>query len=231
MSGFVDEFLNPDILRDVFPGILTEGAKNTLVFTAFSFAGGMAIGLVVALMRTSRTRALRWPAAVYTDVLRGLPALLTIVFIGFGIPIATGWQFPFPKYFPGCLALSLVAGAYIAETIRAGIEGVPRGQMEAARSLGMTYPLAMRVVVLPQAFRLVIPSLTNELVLLFKDTSLLAVLGTLAGGKEILKFARDMANASSNSTPLVAAGLVYLIITLPMIQVVAVLERRYRANR
>jgi polar amino acid transport system permease protein len=89
----------------------------------------------------------------------------------------------------------------------------------------------MRVVVLPQAFRLVIPSLTNELVLLFKDTSLLAVLGTLAGGKEILKFARDMANASSNSTPLVAAGLVYLIITLPMIQVVAVLERRYRANR
>jgi polar amino acid transport system permease protein len=231
MSGFVDEFLNPDILRDVFPGILTEGAKNTLVFTAFSFAGGMAIGLVVALMRTSRTRALRWPAAVYTDVLRGLPALLTIVFIGFGIPIATGWQFPFPKYFPGCLALSLVAGAYIAETIRAGIEGVPRGQMEAARSLGMTYPLAMRLVVLPQAFRLVIPSLTNELVLLFKDTSLLAVLGTLAGGKEILKFARDMANASSNSTPLVAAGLVYLIITLPMIQVVAVLERRYRANR
>ena len=231
MSGFVDEFLNPDILRDVFPGILTEGAKNTLVFTAFSFAGGMVIGLVVALMRTSHTRALRWPAAVYTDVLRGLPALLTIVFIGFGIPIATGWQFPFPKYFPGCLALSLVAGAYIAETIRSGIEGVPRGQMEAARSLGMTYGLAMRLVVLPQAFRLVVPSLTNELVLLFKDTSLLAVLGTLAGGKEILKFARDMANASSNTTPLVAAGLVYLIITIPMIQVVGVLERRYRSNR
>jgi polar amino acid transport system permease protein len=231
MSGFVDEFLNPDILRDVFPGILTEGAKNTLVFTGFSFTGGMIIGLVVALMRTSRARSLRWPAAVYTDVLRGLPALLTIVFIGFGIPIATGWQFPFPKYFPGCLALSLVAGAYIAETIRAGIEGVPRGQMEAARSLGMTYGSAMELVVLPQAFRLVIPSLTNELVLLFKDTSLLAVLGTLAGGKEILKFARDMANASSNSTPLVAAGLVYLVITVPMIQVVGLLERKYRASR
>jgi polar amino acid transport system permease protein len=231
MSGFVDEFLNPDILRDMFPDILTEGAKNTLVFTALSFAGGLAIGLAVALMRTSRARVLRWPAGIYTDVLRGLPALLTIVFIGFGIPIATGWQFPFPKYFPGCLALSLVAGAYIAETIRAGIEGVPRGQMEAARSLGMPYGMAMRLVVLPQAFRLVVPSLTNELVLLFKDTSLLAVLGTLAGGKEILKFARDIANASSNSTPLVAAGIVYLIITLPMIQVVNVLERRYRTNR
>src|SRR5687768_9344523 len=122
----------------------------------------MAIGLVVALMRTSHTRALRWPAAIYTDTLRGLPALLTIIFIGFGIPIATGWQFPFPKYFPGCLALSLVSGAYMAETIRAGIEGVPTGQMEAAQSVGMHHRLAMQHVVLPQALRLVLPPMTNE---------------------------------------------------------------------
>ena len=231
MGEFIDEFFNPDIIGKTFPRILTEGAKNTLVFTVFSFAGGLLIGLVVALLRTSRRRALRWPAAVYTDVLRGLPALLTIVFIGFGIPIATSIQYPFPKYTPGCLALSLVAGAYIAETIRAGIEGVPRGQMEAAKSLGMPYGMAMRLVILPQAFRLIVPPLTNELVLLFKDTSLLAVLGTVAGGKEILKFARDLANANSNTTPLVVAGLVYLIITLPLIQLVALLERRYRAAR
>ena len=232
MGNFVDEFFNPDIIRKTFPGILTEGAKNTLLFTLFSFGGGLLIGLIVALMRTSRRRALRWPAAVYTDVLRGLPALLTIVFIGFGIPIAFPWlQYPFPKYTPGCLALSLVAGAYIAETIRAGIEGVPRGQMEAAKSLGMPYGLAMRLVILPQAFRLIVPPLTNELVLLFKDTSLLAVLGTLVGGKEILKFARDMANSNSNTTPLVVAGLVYLVITLPLIQLVAVLERRFRSAR
>ena len=231
MDGFLDEFFNLEIMRDMFPGILTEGAKNTLVFTLFGFAGGLSLGLVVALMRISRSRALRWPAAVYTDLLRGLPALLTIVFIGFGIPIATGWQFPFPKYFPGCLALSLVAAAYIAETIRAGIEGVPKGQMEAARAIGMEYRTAMRLIVLPQAFRLVIPPLTNELVLLFKDTSLLAILGTLAGGKEILKFGRDMANATSNTTPLVVAGIAYLVITLPLIQVVALLERRYKAHR
>ena len=232
MGDFVDEFLDPDIIRRTFPDILTEGAKNTLLFTLFSFAGGLLIGLVVALMRTSRRRLLRWPAAVYTDVMRGLPALLTIVFIGFGIPIAfPGLQYPFPKYTPGCLALSLVAGAYIAETIRAGIEGVPRGQMEAAKSLGMPYGMAMRLVILPQAFRLIVPPLTNELVLLFKDTSLLAVLGTLTGGKEILKFARDMANSNSNTTPLVVAGLVYLVITLPLIQLVAVLERKYRAAR
>jgi len=215
----------------MLPELITEGAKNTLVFTFFSFLGGLGIGLVVALMRLSRRRWLRWPAAVFTDLLRGLPALLTIIFIGFGIPIATGWQFPFPKYFPGCLALSLVGGAYMAETIRAGIEGVPRGQMEAARSLGMPYRVAMRRVILPQAFRLMVPPLTNELVLLFKDTSLLAVLGTMAGGKEITKFARDFANARSNSSALVAGGIAYLVITLPLIRLVAQLESRTRAAR
>lgn len=213
----------------MLPELLTEGARNTLVFTFFSFIGAFIIGLVVALARLGRTRWLRWPAAVFTDTLRGLPALLTIIFIGFGIPIATGWQFPFPKYFPGCLALSLVGGAYMAETFRAGIEGVPKGQMEAARSLGLPHRIAMRHVILPQAFRLIIPPLTNELVLLFKDTSLLAVLGTLAGGKEITKFARDFANARSNSSALVAGGIAYLIITLPLIRLVAQLERRGRA--
>ena len=108
---------------------------------------------------------------------------------------------------------------------------MPRGQTEAARSLGMDHRTTMRLIVLPQAFRLVIPPLTNELVLLFKDTSLLAILGTLAGGKEILKFGRDMANATTNTTPLVVAGIAYLVITLPLIQVVALLERRYRAPR
>jgi polar amino acid transport system permease protein len=214
----------------MFPELLTEGAKNTLVFTFFSFLGGLAIGLVVALARISRGRLLRWPAAVFTDVLRGLPALLTIIFIGFGIPIATGWQFPFPKYFPGCLALSLVGGAYISETIRAGIEAVPRGQMEAARSLGMRHRTAMRRVILPQAFRLIIPPLTNELVLLFKDTSLLAVLGTVVGGKELLKFSRDFANGTGNTSALVAGGIVYLVITIPLIRLVAELERRAKTG-
>ena len=215
----------------MLPELLTEGARNTLVFTLFSFTGGLFIGLVVALARISTKRWLRWPAAIFTDLLRGLPALLTIIFIGFGIPIATGWQFPFPKYFPGCLALSLVGGAYMAETIRAGIEGVPRGQVEAARAIGLSNTTTMREVVLPQAFRLVIPPLTNELVLLFKDTSLLAVLGTLAGGKEITKFARDFANARSNSSALVAGGIAYLVITLPLIRVVGRLENRNRGAR
>ncbi|MGH9152671.1 MAG: amino acid ABC transporter permease [Acidimicrobiales bacterium] len=232
MDRLLDEFFDLDVIADLFPGLVTEAMKNTLVFTVLGFSGGLALGLVLALMRISRTRWLRWPAAVFVDVFRGLPALLVIVFIGFGLPIAfPGLTYPFRKYTPGCVALSLVAGAYIAETVRAGIEGVPRGQMEAARSLGMRYRTAMRRVVLPQAYRLVIPPLANELALLFKDTSLLAVLGTEAGGKEILKYVRDAVNRTGDTSPLVAGGLAYLVITLPLLRAVAVLEARNRASR
>ena len=231
MEGLLEEFFDLEVIADMFPGLLTEAMKNTLVFTFFSFIGGIVLGLVLALLRLSRNRALRWPAAVYIDVMRGLPALLTIVFIGFGLPIATGIQFPFPRYTPGCLALSLVYGAYMAETLRAGIEAVPRGQMEAARSLGMPHRTAMRRVIVPQAFRIVIPPLTNELLALFKDTSLLAVLGTVAGGKEILKFSRDLVNVRANTSPLVAGGLAYLVITLPMLRLVGRLEARSRPSR
>jgi polar amino acid transport system permease protein len=232
VDRLLDEFFDVGVWADMFPGIITEAMKNTLVFTVISFSAGLVLALFLALMRISRTRWLRWPAAVFVDLFRGLPALLVIVFIGFGIPIAfPGLEYPFPKYTPGCLALSLVAGAYISETIRAGIEAVPRGQMEAARSLGMPYRVAMRKVVLPQAFRIIIPPLTNELVLLFKDTALLAVLGTLAGGKEITKFARDLVNQTANSSPLVLGGIAYLVITIPLIRLVAALERRAAANR
>lgn len=232
MEAIGREFFNFEIIRSMFPGLLTEAMKNTVVFTAIGFTAGLALGLVLALFRISRRRFLRWPAAVFVDVFRGLPALLVIVFIGFGVPIAfPGLRYPFERYTPGCLALALVSGAYLAETVRAGIEAVPRGQMEAARSLGMPYAMAMRQVVLPQAFRIIIPPLTNELAMLFKDTSLLAVLGTEVGGKEILKYARDLVNTSANSSPLVAAGLAYLVITLPLIRAVAVLEARTRAAR
>ena len=232
MERLLDEFFNLDVMRQMLPGLVTEAMKNTLVFTLLSFTGGLALGLVLALMRISRRRLLRWPAAIYTDIFRGLPALLVIVFVGFGIPIAfPGMRFPFPKYTPGVIALSIVAAAYVAETVRAGIEAVPRGQMEAARSLGMPYRTAMRRVVLPQAFRIIIPPLTNELVLLFKDTSLLAVLGTVAGGQEITKFARDMVNRTANTSALVAGGIAYLIITIPLIRLVGVLEARSRPAR
>lgn len=235
MDRLGKQFFNFDVMRDMFPEIVTEAMKNTIIFTVLSFSGGLVVGLALALMRGSRRRSLRWPAATIVDVFRGLPAILVIVFIGFGIPIAfPGIEWPFGKlgerYFPGCLALALVSGAYMAETIRAGIEAIPRGQMEAARSLGMSHRTAMRKVVLPQAFRVNIAPLTNELALLFKDTSLLAVLGTLTGGKEITKFSRDFVNTRGNTSALVLGGLAYLVITLPLLRAVAYLERRGKAG-
>ena len=110
--------------------------------------------------------------------------------MGFGLPIALGIRLP-GTYAQGSVALALVAGAYMAETMRAGIEAVPRGQMEAARSLGMSHARAMVSIVIPQAFRIIIPPLTNEIVLLLKDTSLVSVLGVTAANKELTRFARD----------------------------------------
>lgn len=235
------EFFKTDIVREMFPRIVTEGMRNTLVYTSIAFVGGLLIGLVLALARISRRRPLRWAAAVVVDVVRGLPALLTIILIGFGLPIAykslTGnlWRWPFgtlgSRFIPGCLALSIVAGAYLAESIRAGIEAIPKGQMEAARSLGMSHSVAMRKVILPQAFRIIIPPLTNELTALLKDTSLIAILGVQVGGREILTYARTLTNARANTTPLIVAGIAYLVITIPLLRLVAVLEQRAKGGR
>lgn len=219
--------------KDQFPEIVTIAAKNTVLYTTMSFAGGVALGLSAALLRLSTIRAYRWSAAVYIEIFRGLPALLTIIFMGFLAPIALKFQYPEILGVPtgGIVALSLVAGAYLAETIRAGIQAVPRGQLEAARSLGMTHTQTLRSVVIPQAFRIVIPPLTNELVLLLKDTSLLAVLGTTVTSKELTQFGRDAVNQGYNGTPLVVAGVMYLMITIPLTRLVAVMERRSAAGR
>jgi len=226
-------FLDGGVFADQFPKIVTIAARNTVVYTVLSFTGGLVLGLTMALLRLSTIRPYRWFAAVYIEIFRGLPALLTISLIGFAIPIALGVGFPVVLGVEtgGIIALSLVAGAYMAETIRAGIEAVPRGQMEAARSLGMPYGQAMRSIVIPQAFRIIIPPLTNELVLLLKDTALLSILGVTVTSKELTKFARDGVNQNFNGTPIVAAGLLYLAITIPLTRLVAQLEKRNRRSR
>lgn len=127
---------------------------------------------------------------------------------------------------PGALALSLVVGASTAETIRAGIEAVDRGQMEPVRSPGMSYSRAMVWIILPQAFRLMIPPLTNEFVLLLKDTSLGPAIGVTITTKELTRWGRDGVIHSANATPLVVACLIYLMLTIPMTRVVAQLEKK-----
>ena len=217
-------FFDVDIARTMWPDVLLIAARNTILYTALAFSFGLALGLLLALMRLSSIGPYRWFATVYIEVFRGLPALLTIFLVGFGIPIA--FQVRWPILLQITLGLGIVAAAYMAETIRAGIQGVPKGQMEAARSLGMSRTRAMVSIIIPQGFRLIIPPLTNELVLLIKDTSLLFVLGTTPVTKELTKFGRDILAARANATPLIVVGLVYLLITIPMTQLVAVLERR-----
>lgn len=211
--------------------LIGTGVKNTLLYTAIAYFGGLALGLLFALMRMSPVAPYRWLATAYIELFRGLPALVVMLFMAFGIPIAFQWTPPGGTIGAGLFALILVAGAYMAESIRAGIQAVPKGQAEAARSLGMGPAPTMVRVVLPQAFRIVIPPLTNEFVLLIKDTALLFVIGAQVGERELTTVARDFqasGPSAGTATSLIQAALLYLIITLPLTQLVAWLERRQR---
>ena len=215
--------------------LITTGAKNTVIYTVIAFAGGLALAFVLALMKLSPVAPYRWLATAYIELFRGLPALLVIIFMAFGVPIAfNGWTPPGGIIGSGLLALILVSSAYMAETLRAGIQAVPKGQDEAARSLGMSPVATMFSITLPQAVRIVIPPLTNEFVLLIKDTALLSVAGAQIGQREITTVARDYFSSgptTGTATSLVQAAILYLIITLPLTRLVAWLESRQRRAR
>jgi len=224
-------FLRPDLVaRTLGPGLLVA-LMNTVVYTIGAFIFGLATGTVLALMRLSSVGPYRWLSSIYIEFFRGVPAI--IVFMAFGLlPLAIpGAIIPFDPYGTVWVALGLVAAAYMAETIRAGIQAVPKGQVEAARSLGMPAGMATQRIVLPQAFRIVTPPLTNELILLVKDSSLVYVLGLAASGYELTKYGRELASTTSNLTPLVVAGLCYLLITLPLTFVVKRMEANAKKAR
>ncbi|NEY30964.1 ABC transporter permease subunit [Streptomyces sp. PRKS01-65] len=231
-ARLADQFARLSLAGTMFPEVLTVALLNTVLYTAGGFVFGLVLGLGIAVMRLSGVRLYRWLAMAYIEVFRGLPALLVFVFVGVGVPLAfPGVHFPGGVYGQVTFALGLVAAAYMAETIRAGIEAVPRGQWEAARSLGMSHGRALVSVVAPQAFRIVVPPLTNELILLFKDSSLVLFLGVTLQDRELTKFGQDMASASANTTPIVVAGCCYLLITVPLSVLVRRLERRNHRMR
>lgn len=217
-------FFDTEIIAAQFPEVITVALKNTLIYTALGFVFGLGLGLVLALMKLSTVGPYRWLANLYIEFFRGVPALLVFIALGFGVPLAFNTRLG--NYTTVMLALGLVGAAYIAETLRAGIQAVPKGQTEAARSLGMSSGRAMVSIVIPQAFRIVLPPLTNELILLTKDSSLIYLLGLAAGQYELAKFGRDQMNATVSLTPILIAGLCYLIITVPLGQVVRRLEAR-----
>lgn len=233
-----DRFFDLEIVGEQFPEVLTIAAKNTVLYTLLSFSLGLVLGLLSALARLSSVWLLRTYARVYVELFRGLPALLTIFLIGFALPIALDIRIPdvdIPGIATlsgaGILALGLVAGAYLSETIRAGLQAVPVGQTEAARSLGMNPTQTTVFVVIPQAFRIIVPPLANEMILLLKDTALLSVLGTTIDSKELTKFGRDGVSGNFNMTPLIVVGIIYVLITIPLTQLVARLERRQQKAR
>ena len=190
----------------------------SLAFLAEFF--GIVLGLGLALLKISRSRILSVPAQLYIDVFRGTPLLVQITIIYF-TTASVGLRFT-SLFFAGLVALSLNAAAYVAEIFRSGIQSIDRGQMEAGRASGLSYAKTMRYIIVPQAFRRVIPPLTNEFVMLIKDTSLVSVIGLA----ELLRAARVLQSETFNGTPLIAAALIYLVICLPLIYLTNALERR-----
>ena len=209
----------------VINGLLLAFA-NTIIYSLGAFAIGLVLGTVLALMKLSSVGPYRWVATIYIEIFRGLPALVVLLIFSM-LPLAfSGFRVPLDPYGSVWAALGLVYAAYMSETIRAGIQAVPKGQVEAARTLGMPSGMATRRIVLPQAFRIITPPLTNDLVSLVKDSSLVYIIGLTAQGFELTKFGRNLQNANANLTPLILAGLCYLIITVPL----GILVRRMEAG-
>ena len=231
MDTFLDTFLNWDYIWEVFPDLLRSGLLNTLILAGASAIIGTVFGMVLAVMGLSTKRWLRWPARVYTDIFRGLPAILTILLIGQGLGVLARDIVGTNPYPLGILALSLIAAAYIGEIFRAGIQSVEKGQLEASRALGMTYGAAMVKVVIPQGVRRVLPALVNQFISLIKDSSLVYVLGLLATQRDLFRIGQDLAANTGNLSPLVAAGFLYLVITVPLTHLVNFIDKRLRTGR
>lgn len=186
---------------------------------------GVLIGLFVGIARISSFRLIRWAAAVYVDFFRGTPLLVQIFLIYFAIPVITGQRMdPFMAAISAC---GINSGAYVAEIFRAGIQSIDEGQMEAGRSLGMTWGQTMRYIIVPQAFKRVIPPLGNEFIALLKDSSLVSVIGF----EELTRRGQLIIAKTYGSLEIwFSVAIIYLAMTLTISQFVAYLERRFNTD-
>ena len=226
-----DSFFDWEMYKQAIPVLFTTGLPNTLILTNSALVIGLALGMVLAIAGISNSRWLRWPARVYTDIFRGLPEVVIILLIGMGIgPLVGGLtnKNPYPL---GIAALGLMAAAYIGEILRAGIQSVDTGQLEASRALGFSYATAMRLVVVPQGIRRVLPALVNQAIGLLKASALVYFLGLVADERELFQVGRDLNAQTGSLSPLVAAGLFYLILTIPLTHFVNYIDIRLRRGR
>jgi polar amino acid transport system substrate-binding protein len=226
-----ESFLDWELYKKAIPDLLTTGLPNTLLLTVSAAVIGLVLGMGLAVAGISRSRWLRWPARVYTDIFRGLPEVVIILLIGLGIGPVVGQLTGNDPYPLGIAALGLMAAAYIGEIFRSGIQSVDAGQMEASRALGFGYSSSMRLVVIPQGVRRVLPALVNQFISLLKASSLVYFLGLVASQRELFQVGRDLNAQTGNLSPLVAAGLFYLLLTIPLTHLVNFIDARLRRGR
>nr|WP_321417367.1 amino acid ABC transporter permease [uncultured Methanomethylovorans sp.] len=210
----------------VIPDLLL-GSVVTIEVTSLGVFFGMILGTISGLGKLSKNQFFRYPAIAYVDFIRGTPLLVQILLFYYGIPglfsNITGKPLSIDPILAGIIVCSINSGAYIAEIVRAGVQSIDRGQMEAARSLGMTERMAMKDIILPQAFKRIIPPLGNEFIALLKDSSLLAVIGV----HELLKNGQLYISRTFAPFPVfIAVALMYLVMTIAISRLVAYLERR-----
>lgn len=231
LSQLKDTFLDWNLYKQAIPDLFKTGLPNTLILTVSASIIGLLLGMALAVAGISRSRLLRWPARVYTDIFRGLPEVVIILLIGLGVGPVVGGLTGNNPYPLGIAALGLMAAAYIGEIFRSGIQSVEAGQLEASRALGFSYSSSMRLIVIPQGVRRVLPALMNQFISLVKASSLVYFLGLVADQRELFQVGRDLNAQTGNLSPLVAAGLFYLVLTIPLTHLVNFVDARLRRGR
>ena len=212
--------LNVDLMINSLP-LLIVGAGITIQITAISVGLGLIIGMFVGIARICNVKVLRALATVYIDFLRGTPLLVQIFLIYFALPMVVGQRVdPFIAAITAC---GINSGAYIAESVRAGIQAIDEGQMEAGRALGMSWVQTMRYIIVPQAFKNVIPPLGNEFIALLKDSSLVSVIGF----EELTRRGQLIIARTYGSLEIwITVALIYLVMTLTISRFVSYMEKR-----
>ena len=209
-----------ELIQRALP-ILLMGAGVTIEITAFSVAIGFFIGLFVGIARISQFKILRIMAAVYADCIRGTPSLVQIFLIYFALPMAIGQRVE--PFIAAVAACGINSGAYVSEIFRAGIQAIDVGQMEAGRSLGLTWWQTMRFIILPQAFKNILPPLGNEFIAMLKDSSLVSVIGF----EELTRRGQLIIAQTYGSFEIwMTVAVLYLIMTMAISRIVAFLEKR-----
>ncbi len=221
------------ILQRYYPYFL-EGVKNTLIIAAMSVVLGVVFGTLMAIMRMCRIKPLKWFAVAYIEFVRGTPLMVQLMFIFYGLPMI-GIEFPdiswipnFSRFMAGIVAMSINSCAYVAEVIRSGIQAVDDGQMEAARSIGFKYGESMRLVILPQAIKNILPALGNEFVTVIKESSIVSVIGI----SDLMYGTNGVIALTYRSLPCLAiAACMYFILTFLSSRLIAYFEKRMKHGR